>query len=368
MMGVWQALDGNDGRPGMVRTPEGVFWWAAPTFDLTKRGYRWFKRIVPPAAYVEYKSDRMFKLRANGAELWYKSGDSDSLVGEGVNGLVIDEAARFPKDKYEMDLRATLSDTKGWGVFFSVPRGRNWFHGLYTRGQDREKKGWFSIQLPTASNPEIDPDELQEARETLPSAIFEQEYEAKFLEDGAGVFRKISACVKGKRVPPQKGHTYSAGVDLGKHEDFTVIYVLDNFTGAVVEYDRFNEISWPLQKQRIIRLCKAYQAATLIDSTGIGDPIFDDLSNAGLNVDGYLFTNPSKTALVENLSITIEQEGISFPMIPELIHELEIFEYEILRSGRVRYQAPPGYHDDCVMALALAAWKRQHPVRAGWIA
>ena len=124
MMGVWQALDGNDGRPGMVRTPEGVFWWAAPTFDLTKRGYRWFKRIVPPAAYVEYKSDRMFKLRTNGAELWYKSGDSDSLVGEGVNGLVIDEAARFPKDKYEMDLRATLSDTKGWGVFFSVPRGR----------------------------------------------------------------------------------------------------------------------------------------------------------------------------------------------------------------------------------------------------
>ena len=38
---------------------------------------------------------------------------------------------------------------------------------------------------------------------------------------------------------------------------------------------------------------------------------------------------------------------------PDNISELEAFEYEYTRTG-VRYTAPPGMHDDCVCALALA--------------
>lgn len=45
---------------------------------------------------------------------------------------------------------------------------------------------------------------------------------------------------------------------------------------------------------------------------------------------------------------------MSFPEINDLINELSIFQYEIARGGTVKYSAPSGYHDDCVMALALA--------------
>ncbi len=37
-----------------------------------------------------------------------------------------------------------------------------------------------------------------------------------------------------------------------------------------------------------------------------------------------------------------------------LTAEMKRFEYEIGPSGGVSYGAPSGYHDDCVMALALA--------------
>ena len=50
----------------------------------------------------------------------------------------------------------------------------------------------------------------------------------------------------------------------------------------------------------------------------------------------------------------IERETISFPDIPELINELNIFTFETLPSGMLRYAAPDGLHDDIVMALALA--------------
>ena len=45
------------------------------------------------------------------------------------------------------------------------------------------------------------------------------------------------------------------------------------------------------------------------------------------------------------------------PLIPKLINELKLYGYKTTRSGNVQYGAPEGYHDDCVVALALAAWQ-----------
>lgn len=39
-----------------------------------------------------------------------------------------------------------------------------------------------------------------------------------------------------------------------------------------------------------------------------------------------------------------------------LTAEMKRYEYEIGPTGQVSYAAPSGYHDDCVMALALGVW------------
>ena len=41
---------------------------------------------------------------------------------------------------------------------------------------------------------------------------------------------------------------------------------------------------------------------------------------------------------------------------PDGIDELEAFEYSVTDLDNVRTGAPYGMHDDCVIALALAAW------------
>lgn len=79
-----------------------------------------------------------------------------------------------------------------------------------------------------------------------------------------------------------------------------------------------------------------------------------------MQVEGFQFTNTSKQQLIEHLAVLIEKQQIKFPDIRVLVNELSSYEYELTRAGNVRYNAPSGLHDDCVIALALAAWGVKH--------
>jgi phage terminase large subunit-like protein len=150
-------------------------------------------------------------------------------------------------------------------------------------------------------------------------------------------------------------------VDLAKHVDFTVIIVLDQ-NGHLCYFDRFSQIDWTFQEKRIVEVAKKYNnARILVDSSGVGDPIYENLRRAGVQVEGYKFTNASKKDLIENLSIAIENKTISYPDIPVLLSELGLFGYKISQAGITTYNAPDGYHDDSVIALALACWYQNKP-------
>ena len=69
----------------------------------------------------------------------------------------------------------------------------------------------------------------------------------------------------------------------------------------------------------------------------------------------------SKKDLIENLSMMIEQQKVSYPDIPELITELNLYGFTTGSTGLIRYDAPQGYYDDTVIALALAAWLVRKP-------
>jgi hypothetical protein len=93
-------------------------------------------------------------------------------------------------------------------------------------------------------------------------------------------------------------------------------------------------------------------APALVDSTGVGDPVLEELQFEHGNFIGYKFSQTSKQKLMEGLAVSIQSREITFPvgLIPQ---ELEIFGYEFTRTG-VSYSAPEGHNDDCVCALALA--------------
>jgi hypothetical protein len=136
------------------------------------------------------------------------------------------------------------------------------------------------------------------------------------------------------------------GIDLAKSSDYTAIIGLDR-NGSVCDYRRFQK-DWRQTTQEILSLPNAQIA---IDSTGVGDPIAEDIARVK-DVELFKFTSQSKQQIMEGLSLAIQQRRITFPE-GQIKDELEQFEFEYTRTG-VRYSAPAGLHDDCVCALALA--------------
>jgi hypothetical protein len=123
-----------------------------------------------------------------------------------------------------------------------------------------------------------------------------------------------------------------------------------------VYLERFNQISWERQIATIERIARRYEAQVLVDSTGVGDPIYERLRALGLLVRPFHFTAASKDQVIDNLAILIEQERLTLMDVEVQTNELMSYEYEQMGSGRLRTSAPHGMHDDCVIALALAAW------------
>jgi len=339
-----------------IKTPRSVSWWVAPVYSQAEIAFRRCQQFlvdfgIPANINKTEKSIRF----PNGSAIWFKSGDKeDSLRGETVNFLVIDEVGVLKRDAWQLSLRGTITATNAKVVFIGTPKGKNLFYELSLLGQDRGRPEWVYFNFPSNASKYFSAAEWEDVKK-LPERVFRQEYQAQFLDDGGEVFRGIRECVRGDFAQPKNAKRYYMGVDLAKSHDYTVIIILDE-GGHCVYFDRFNSIAWTVQKKRIIDTAKLFNASVLLDSTGLGDPILDDLIYH-ISVEGFKFSNTSKRQLIENLSIGIERGSVSFPEIPELINELSIFSFEQSSTGVIRYNAPDGLHDDCVIALALAYWK-----------
>ena len=359
----------NEAVKQAVLSPlESVGFCVAPTFWHTQKQWREFLSYCPPELIADVnRAERRILLIGN-RYIWFKSADNpDSLRSEGLNWLWLDEGAQVSEEAWNLALRPALMDRHGVAWFTGTPKGHNWYFQLWTRGQDREQADYESWNFPSQNNPYLDPKEIAEFARDMPDLAYKQEVLGLFIEDVGSVFRNVEANIKDNLEPPSPAKTYVAGADFAKHQDFTVIAIMDN-SGQLVAFDRFALLDWELQLKRITDLCLLYGARLLIDASGVGDPLFDRLQRSGLRVEGYKFTSASKAELVENLSMMLDSRSISYPNIPELINELKLFGYTTTKGGTVQYAAPQGYHDDCVIALALAAWQIRKPIpEPAWV-
>ena len=247
-------------------------------------------------------------------------------------------------------------------TFIGTPKGKNHFHDIYKFALN--EKEWSCYMMKASDSGIIPEDRLSEIRRdpTMTEAMYQQEYECDFLEDASSVFKDFKSIIWTGELDIKPDKFYQQGVDLGKHGDFTVITPIDLHNWHVGTPDRFNKIDWTLQKAKIEASARKYNdARTKLDATGIGDPIFDDLQQAGISVDPFKFTEQSRQQLLNNLIIKMEDRSIRIPNYKPLLDELEAFRYElaILPSGitKIRMRVPDGQHDDCVMSLALAVWE-----------
>ncbi len=348
-----------------LRGIAGITWVILPTYQMARPLFRKFLQAAPPGWITKTIGTETMPdmLQVGRARIEFKSGDHpERLVGEGLRRVVMDEAGLFKARLYSESILPALMDHDAPVLLAGTPKGKNWFYRLYAEGLDKASPGVATFKGPSSVNPFLPKGAIEKMRARMTERLFRQEVLAHFLDDDGAVFRTVGQCIlpggEYSKLP-----TVAIGVDLARKRDFTVIIGVDR-QRRVTFLDRFRTMPWPQQKTRIRAAYeKLGKPKALIDATGVGDPVVQDLQQGGMiRARGFIFTPSSKAEIVEGLALEMEQGRVGLPDEPVLINELKAFEYTTTKGGLVRYGAPDGMkddeeeyiHDDTVMSLALA--------------
>lgn len=349
--------------------PNQMIWWIANTYKNVTRGYREVVNQLPKSWLAKpapsYTSTNKILQLKNGTMIeFYSGGSPDSLAGEGVNFVVVDEAALIPDNVWQQLIRPTLMDTGGEAFIISTPRGHNWFWQMYKLGQEG-KAGYESWKFPQTANPYVPQSETDLAEQELPTIIFKQEIMAEFLAAGASIFgvglEKAGAMVD--EIVEPYGNIFM-GIDLAKQEDFTVLTADREIDGMPCYFEKFNQVDWPSQQNRIAYAIEELEnspgvesVTAMIDSTGLGDVVYDNLTAAGVDVTPVKFTNQSKEQMARLLAADLEHGRAH--VLEDMREEFESYEFTLTQNGRYQFEAATG-HDDMVASKMLAHWGRVH--------
>jgi len=354
--------------------PNQRIWIVAPNYYLTNIVFdqviQFMYKLVPSEG-IKLRTKPFPEMRLNnGTIIEGRSADAkEGLLGRSTNLVIIDEAARIDENIWSQYIKPTTHEHKGRVIYISTPVGINWFYDKFLElKKSKAAYSFSSLDNPFFPSPNM-PEEERKAewekiRCSVPETKFKQEYEAEFLTEGGLVFRGIHDVIDDTLGEPEPGVAYLMGVDIARHEDFTALCVMDRAKKKVVYLDRFREMDFHFQRERILTLAKKYNnAKIIIDSTGMGDSVASELKRHAFVEEYPLYSQKAKQQLIDKLIIFISEKVIKIPQNEALINEL--LRYEVKMSQRdnlYKYSAPKGEHDDLVIALALAVWGLQ-PMR-----
>src|SRR5215471_20743380 len=193
--------------PKMLLKKPTLGWIVAPTYDLGEKEFRVFWNIlmermrVPVDKTKTYYSTRTKSFRITtswGSSVEVRSAEHpESLVGEGLDWVIMAEAAKLKQSHWEKYIRPTLADKRGSADFVSTPEGFNWFYNAFMDGKNPDLPDWDSIQSPTWQNTVMFPGgrqdpEIVAIEKTTPSKeVFDQEYGADFTSFAGRIYSEF---------------------------------------------------------------------------------------------------------------------------------------------------------------------------------
>lgn len=355
--------------PSMVPAVHG--WVVAPNFTLARQTWRELKAYFPQEWVVNYwETDKTIQTINDGVIEIRSADDPDMLVGVGLDIVLITEAARINRlEDVWANLETRLmspgrgpNGTGGLALINSTPRGRNYFYTMYRWGQEDDPMydpKWESWRFPSYTNTyltEHDIDFFNSLRKRYPDRVYKQEIEAIPLAEGNSVFPTADNCAVYEGPEDAQPHrTYTIGWDPARSADFSGVVIRNN-VGEAVKIYQWTGRPWSVQVDEIERLAREYNYAhVVIDATGIGDTLPEQLIKRGISAEGVFFTNPLKEQLVNHLAMLVEQESIKYPNNEVLVNELKDYQYFLTQTGVIRYSASTSArHDDIVTAMMLA--------------
>ena len=166
--------------------PGRLAWYVSPSYKQSKRiVWKALKKMTEPYwATLPNETDLRIELASGGTICLRGADNYDSLRGDGLDFLVLDEYAQIAAAAWTEVLRPALADRQGRALFIGTPQGFNHFHELYERAEDLPD--WKAFQFTTAEGGHVSPTELESAAQEMDERTYLQEFLAKFQTLGVG--------------------------------------------------------------------------------------------------------------------------------------------------------------------------------------
>lgn len=342
--------------------------WVSPVYSQTSKVQKEIMNAIGASGLVKScnYSDNYIRLK-NGSEIVFRSAEKyDNIRGLTCDYGILDEAAFMKGDAWSEAIRPVFLTTKGKVLFCTTPKGKNFVYDLFQLGKSPDHPNYQSYTGSSYDTPYIEHADIEDAKRTLPPNVFQQEYLAKFIDSGGEVFSGLDQLVQ---TPTTQRSPYFIGVDFGKSNDWTVAIVMDS-SGQIVDWYRDQQEEWGHMIKSIATLSKKWNATTMCEVNGVGDPLFEQLRKLWTNTYPFVTTNKSKQEIIEGLILDTNSKEISIPsrdLFPALWSEMETFTYDYNPKTRsIKYGHPNGLHDDTVISLAIVNYNRKQRMSSGY--
>jgi len=328
----------------------------------------------------------------NGSVVEALPNNPDTIRGETLNAVVLDEFAYIEHDKELYDaIIFALSTTNGSFYGTSTPGSRDTL--FFAMATDDNQFADFSrhhVSYKDALKPNgpIDPEFLEKLRrqyQTDPGR-WKREMEADFADDEDAYLPLdlIESCVTAGPETFTKDDVISGrlnrvgnflvGNDPGLKIDPSAVAVVEKIGRDVY---LVHEIAFPpgtflsvvtgylnLLNQRLQNVSRIY-----IDETGLGGFFAQDAQRSGLkNAQGVFLSLQKKQEIMDYFKRKMQDGHLHFRRDPELMNEMSAERFQLSKTGQLQFSHPAGTHDDRLWAFALATYATRfeiptyHPV------
>jgi len=355
-------------REGIVLNPMVNIWVVAPRRAMYSDLRHGFYQLLP-SDYQRYDSKLDILHWPGDIQIKFKStAEPENLVAEGVDFLIYTECTRDQRGyvAWHESLTPRLKSPGRYGlaILTGTPRNYiedrdNWVKKLFFDIREGRVQG-VALNLPTSCNP-LMAGAIKDLQNIMPRRMFLSEIMAQWLDDEDSRPFPLSQITQAVGAPHGKrASRHVIAIDPARYHDATAIVVgYKDDSGKIVLCDCEEIVGADLatQMSRITKLAKTYSADIIIDRTGIGTFMYDELQRLfrGRRVDGISFTHDTKMSMTNLLASRFESAAISLDLPPEkataLIESLANFGMEIDDRGKVRVG---GEKDDLACAAMLA--------------
>ncbi|MGD6809333.1 MAG: terminase large subunit domain-containing protein [Candidatus Bathyarchaeia archaeon] len=338
---------------------------------------------LPKGSYK--KPQRTNVSLTNGSIIEAYPNNPETIRGPKLHIVYADEFNFIPDDEELYDaMLFTLGTTNGKFICTSTPWSTDSiFHKIFhDQAYADYAKSHVTYQQALEPNGPLKQQILNRIRKQLEGdpCRWQREMEANWAENQntwlsqALITQCIDHTLDYTDFETETSGVFYGGLDLGKHQDASVlaIFKLEDQKLRLVHLRRFPlETPYASVIGYVKTISDRWQTIgkILVDQSGVGDYITEDMTNTGLDcIEGVTFTAERKQEMAQHLKQAMTENRLFIPYDSELIAELNLEQYELSKDGKIRLSHPVGTHDDRFWALALAAYaSRTQPAPKLWV-